>query len=70
MSSKKGETKNKSPRAKRETPHYKRVLGTKCVVDAFTYQSPDHSAYFLSHFHSDHYGGLRHTYKRPAPICM
>jgi hypothetical protein len=53
----------------RETPACKRVTGTRCVVDAFTSQSPLHSAYFLTHFHSDHYGGLRSSYKQPSPIC-
>ena len=53
----------------KETPDYKRVEGTNMVVDAFTTQSPNHSAYFLSHYHSDHYIGLRGSYKAPAPIC-
>ena len=50
-------------------PEYKRLENTNIVVDAFTYQSKDHSAYFLSHYHSDHYIGLRKTFKG-APICI
>ncbi len=61
--------KGKKKREQRVTPHYKRVAGTHCVVDAFTYQNDEHSAYFLSHYHSDHYCGLRASYKRIAPIC-
>ena len=53
----------------KETPDYKRVEGTRMVVDAFTTQSPNHSAYFLSHYHSDHYVGLRGAFKGPGPIC-
>lgn len=50
-------------------PECKRVEGTRAVVDAFTFQSDYHAAYFLTHFHSDHYVGLRPTFQGAPIYC-
>ncbi|KAL4712352.1 hypothetical protein ACJJTC_001513 [Scirpophaga incertulas] len=50
-------------------PYYKIVAGTHFAVDAFSYgEIPNVKHYFLTHFHSDHYSGLKRTFNKVL-IC-
>ncbi|KAJ1831714.1 repair protein PSO2 SNM1 [Coemansia sp. RSA 2711] len=48
----------------RPLPAHKRMPHTTFTVDAFKYGELDFcTGYFLTHFHSDHYGGLTKTFR-------
>ncbi|CDK26167.1 unnamed protein product [Kuraishia capsulata CBS 1993] len=64
-----------APRPKKEKPEIPAVKilkfsGLDIAVDAFCYRfNPEISHYFLSHFHSDHYGGLCKSWNHGTIYC-
>ncbi|KAJ3022173.1 hypothetical protein HKX48_006809, partial [Thoreauomyces humboldtii] len=58
------------PTRKTEMPSYKRMPGTPFTVDAFCFGPISGcEAYFLSHWHSDHYGGLTSAFEAGPVYC-
>ncbi|CAK1541724.1 unnamed protein product [Leptosia nina] len=56
---------NKTSTVNKVVPHYKIVAGTHFAVDAFSYGDiPNVRHYFLTHFHSDHYSGLKKGFNK------
>jgi len=53
-----------------ECPAFKRITGTDFICDGFYYSSPNLSSnYFLTHFHSDHYGGITKNWNDGTMYC-
>lgn len=58
--------KSYSPVSIDNIPCYKRILDTPITVDCFYVPVEGCTHYFLSHFHSDHYTGLKKSFEFPV----
>ena len=52
-----------------QCPGYKRIPGTDFLCDGFYYAGSLTQNYFLTHFHSDHYGGIDKKWKEGIIYC-
>ncbi|KAG6777436.1 hypothetical protein POTOM_017257 [Populus tomentosa] len=50
-------------------PPSKLIPKTRFLIDGFRFSSPSITAYFLSHFHSDHYTGLSSHWSQGIIFC-
>ena len=59
-----------SRRKSEPCPFYKKIPGTDFVCDGFAYaRSSLTKNYFLTHFHSDHYGGIERSWNEGVIYC-
>jgi hypothetical protein len=57
-------------RQRRSAPFYKILTGMPICVDGFRFGAiPGCNAYFLSHFHADHYGGITSSWDAGPIYC-
>eukprot|EP00985_Skeletonema_marinoi_P020132 scaffold11796_cov143-Skeletonema_marinoi.AAC.4 len=52
-----------------QCPSYKRIPGTDFLCDGFYYAGSLTQNYFLTHFHSDHYGGITKKWNEGIIYC-
>ena len=64
----KGGKRPRSEKTRGQCPAFKNIPGTDFVVDGFQYSAPTQN-YFLTHFHSDHYGGITKGWDRGIIYC-
>lgn len=67
----KPQSSSKQKRRPKVVPTYKIVEGTTYAVDAFQFgEIADVTHYFLTHFHSDHYIGLKKSFCYPLHVSV